>query len=141
MTGESKKTKDEYFNLMNALADSVVDMSDAEILDEIGEDGDNTEEIRAVFLKSIKLAKQHVLIDARKAYDSELQSFKKITFDLPSTFREKRDLLKSMLGNLSQPQQLAFTGQFREFEILADEDLDGMLLQLFALQSASEQEG
>jgi len=141
MIAEHKKTRDEYFNLMNALADSVVDMSDAEIEEELKGDGDNTEEIRGVLLNSVRLAKQHALVDARKEYESRLETFKRITFDLPNTLREKRDLLKSMVGKMSQPQQLAFTGQFREFEKLADEDLDGILMQLFALQSADEQEG
>lgn len=140
MTGESKKTRDEYFNMMSALADSVVDMADVEVEELIQEDGDNIEEIRMVLLNSVKLSKQRTLIDARKQYESKLLSFKKTVFDLPSTLREKRDLLTSMLGDLSQSQQLAFTGQFREFENLADEELDGMLLQLFLLQSAGEQE-
>lgn len=140
MTGESKKTRDEYFNMMNALADSVVDMSDHEIEEEIRDDGDNTEEIRAVLLNSVRLAKQYVLREARKQYDSELQSFRKFSFELPPTPNEKRDLLQSMLGSISEAQQQALTGQFREFEKLADEDLEGILQQLLALQASEKQE-
>lgn len=139
MTGDSRKIRDEYFNMMTALADSVVEMSDAEIDEEIREDGDDTEEIQQVVLNSVKLAKQHALREARNQYTSNLQTFQKLTFELPPTPSEKRDLLQSMLGSISQTQQLALTGQFREFEKLADEDLDGILLQLFALQSAERQ--
>lgn len=139
MTSDSQKIRDEYFNLMSGLADSVVEMSDAEIDEEIKEDGDSTEATRTALLNSVKLAKQHALREARKQYTSSLQTFQKIVFELPPTINEKRDLLKSMLGSISQTQQLALTGQFREFEELADEDLDGMLLQLFALQSAETQ--
>lgn len=136
MTGDSQKIRDEYFNMMTALADAVVEMSDAEIDEEIKEDGNDTEEIRQVLLNSVKLAKQHALREARNQYTSSLQTFQNLTFELPPTPSEKRDLLQSMLGSISQTQQLALTGQFREFEKLADEDLDGILLQLFALQSA-----
>lgn len=139
MTSDSQKNRDEYFNVMNALADSVVEMSDAEIDEEIKEEGDNTEETRNVLLNSVKLARQHALREARKQYTSNLQKFQNLTFKLPATPSEKRGLLQSMLGSISQTQQLALTGQFREFEDLADEDLDGILQQLFAL-SAEEQE-
>jgi hypothetical protein len=134
MTRESKKLRDEYFNLMNGLADSVFEMSDAEIDEVIADEGDNSDAIRAVLLNSIKLAKKQALVAAKEEYAAELHSFQKIRFELPPTSEGKRDLLQSMLGNMSQTQQQALTGQFRDFEELADEDLDGFLLQLIALQ-------
>ncbi|HCA57821.1 MAG TPA: hypothetical protein DEP46_07565 [Blastocatellia bacterium] len=140
MTSDSQKIRNEYFNMMTALADSVVEMPDAEIEEEIKEDGDKTEETRNVLLNSVRLAKQHALNEARKQYTSDLLAFQKLTLELPPTPGEKRDLLQSMLGSISQSQQLALTGQFREFEKLADEDLDGILLQLFALQSVITEE-
>lgn len=139
MTGDSQRTKDEYFNMMTALADSVVEMSYTEIDEEIEEVGDETEEIRKVLLNSVKLAKQFALREARNHYDYNLKTFQKLTFDLPSTPSGKRDLLQSMLGEISQSQQHALTGQFREFEKLADEDLEGILIQLISLQAVEKQ--
>ena len=138
MTRESKKIRDEYFNLMNGLAESVFDMSDTEIDEVIAEEGDNTDEIRAVLLKSVQLAKKHALVEAKQQYAAELHSYRKIKFELPATPKGKRDLLQSMLGSMSNTQQHALTGQFRDFEELADEDLDGILLQLIALEESSE---
>ena len=142
MTGESD-IRDRYFNLMNGMADSVFEMSDAEVEELILEEGDNTEELRAFFLTSIRLARKQTLIDAKRRYAAEVTSFQKSRFELPQTSGEKRDLLQSMLGSMSQPQSQPLTGQFRDFEEVADEDLDGILLQLLALEKSdgSPEEG
>jgi hypothetical protein len=43
----------EYSNVMNALADSVFEMSDEEVEEYIQKDGDNTEQIRQVLLNAV----------------------------------------------------------------------------------------
>lgn len=138
MTGKSKETRDEYFNLMNALADSAIEMSDDEIESQIAEEGDKTEEIRTVFVNAVRLAKQNALFEAKKQYAVTLTSFQKLKFEIPETLKEKRDMIHSLLDRMSSSQQHALTSQFREFERLADEDLDSMLMQLLALEDSDK---
>ena len=137
MTRESDTTGEAYFNLMNALADSVAGMSEAEFDDEM--DGkDDVEEIRAILMRSIKLGKLEALKEARQNPIVSRKSFERVRFDLPSTVGEKRDLLQSMLGSMQQKNPQALTAQFREFKDVPDEDLDTILLQLLALNEADE---
>lgn len=139
MKNDSRKYRDEFFYVMNAMADSVVSMSDKEIEDEMNEDGDNTEEIHGVLLNAIKLGRQHALHDAREQYEANLSTFRQTEYALPSAPHEKRSLIESMLGSMAQAQQ-PLTAQFRDFENMPDEDLDAVLAQLFALQSLDKEE-
>lgn len=50
------ETSEKYFNLMSALADSAMDMTDEEIQEEIAETGDTAEETRNLFLNAIEFA-------------------------------------------------------------------------------------
>lgn len=141
MQGDMEKECLEFFNLMSALADSVIEAPAGEIEEQIAEDGVETEEIRAVFLNAVRLAKRQQLSDARAAYESDVAAFRKLSFEIPETSQGKREMLTSIFGTLSQPQQQALTAHFRDFEELADDDLDGIIRQLLALKNAPEDEG
>jgi hypothetical protein len=134
MIGENNKHQDELSNIMNGLAESVLEMPDDEIEAEIREEGDDTEDIRQVLLNAVKFCRQENLREARERYEKNLISFQETKFDLPDSPEEKRSLIQSILESLAPRRQL--TAQFRDFENMPDEDLDGVLLQLFALQSA-----
>lgn len=134
MLKEKDKYQDELANIMNGLADSVLEMPDEEIKAELIEDGDDTEFIRQILLNSVKNCRQKNLREARARYDKNFFSFQTTKFDLPKTPDEKRHLIHSMLGNLASQNQVQVTAQFRDFENLPDEDLDGVLQQIFALQ-------
>jgi hypothetical protein len=135
MKHDTEKERREFFNLMAAMADSQLDAPAHEIEEQILEEGDDTDDVRATFINAIRLAKQWRMAEARKAYETEVASYKTRSFQIPQTIKEKLDLLRSMLAGLTQDQQLAFTGRFRDFEKLADEDIEGILRQLIALQN------
>lgn len=139
MPNEHKKYRDQFFNAMNGLADSVFEMSDEEIEAELKGHEDDAEEIRNVLLSALKAYQLQDLREAKERYEKNLQSFRTTTFDLPSTPTEKRNLIQSILGGLTQGQQLV-TAQFRDFENMPDEDLDGVLLQLLTLKSNEDSE-
>jgi hypothetical protein len=139
MKNDPKTHRDEYFNFMAGLADSIVNASDEEIEEAIEEEGDNSEEVRGILLGAVKSAKRKLLEDARQGYEASIVSYEKISFELPRTSAEKRGLIQAMLGQMAQGQQ-GITAQFRDFESLRDEELDGVLFQLMHLQSAKENE-
>ena len=135
MLNENNKHQDELANIMNAIADSVLELPDEEIKEEIIEQGDNTEAVRQILLNSVTACRQKKLRDARSRYEKKIFSFQGTKFDLPESPDEKRHLIQAMLGSLAVQNQIQITAQFREFENLPDEDLDGLLLQIFALQA------
>lgn len=138
MLNENDKYQDELANIMNAIADSVLEVPDEEIREEINEEGDNTEGVRRIMLNSVRDCRQKKLRDARARYEKKIFSFQETKFDLPDSPGEKRHLIQAMLGNLAAQNQARVTAQFREFENLPDEDLDGVLQQIYALQSAEK---
>jgi len=137
MLNEKDKYQDELANIMNGLADSVLEMPDEEIKEELTED-DDSEVIRQILLNSVKNCRQKNLREARARYDKNFFSFQTTKFDLPETPDEKRHLIQAMLGNLASQNQVQVTAQFRDFENLPDEDLDGVLQQIFALQETEK---
>jgi hypothetical protein len=138
MLKENDKYQDELANIMNAIADSVLEMPDEEIREEINEEGDNSEAVRRIMLNSVTACRQKKLRDARQRYEKKIVSFQETKFDLPESPDEKRHLIQAMLGSLAAQNQARVTAQFREFENLPDEDLDGVLQQIYALQSAEK---
>jgi hypothetical protein len=125
---------------MNSLADSVMEMTEEELQEEIAETGDTAEETKNLLVNAIKFAKQQALREARLEYEATVHSLSTIKFEKPETPAEKRGLIQSILARLGATQQQALTAQFREFESLPDEDLDRLLDQLLILQRESEEE-
>jgi hypothetical protein len=138
MLNENDKYQDDLANIMNAIADSVLEMPDGEIREEINEEGDNTEAVRQILLNSVTACRQKKLRDARHRYEKKIFSFRETKFDLPDSPDEKRHLIQALLGSLAAQSQARVTAQFREFENLPDEDLDGVLQQIYALQAAEK---
>lgn len=138
MLNENDKYQNELANIMNAIADSVLEMPDEEIREEIIEEGDNTEAVRRILLDSVTACRQKKLRDARERYEKKIFSFHETKFDLPESPEEKRHLIQAMMGSLTAQNQAHVTAQFREFENLPDEDLDGVLQQIYALQAAEK---
>ena len=122
MLNEKDKYQDELANIMNGLADSVLEMPDEEIKEELTED-DDSEVIRQILLNSVKNCRQKNLREARARYDKNFFSFQTTKFDLPETPDEKRHLIQAMLGNLASQNQVQVTAQFRDFENLPDEEI------------------
>lgn len=138
MLNENIKYEDELSNLMNGLADSVLEMSDEEIEKEFQADEDDSENIRQVLLNSVKTCRQEKLIESKKRHEQNLVSFQNTHYEIPEHPEAKRNLIESMMGNIAARHQTQLTTQFRDFKNLPDEDLDGIIKQLFALESSEE---
>lgn len=124
---------EQYFRLMSSMADSVIDMSDEDVEEAIREDGDNVDQIHTFLMDAIKQGKKLALEHARREYEAESERLRTQTYELPETPAEKRGLIQKLIESLSFGQQ-ELTLQFREYESMPDEDLDGALKQLIELQ-------
>ncbi len=135
MLNENLKNNDELSNLMDGLADSVLEIPVEEIEEEIKNKGDDTEDIRQVLLNSVKACRQEKLIEAKKQHEQNLNLYQNTQYEIPETPTEKRNLIQSMLGDIANQNQSSLTMQHRDYEDMPEEDLDGVLQQLFALKS------
>jgi hypothetical protein len=133
MSEETKNYEQSFANIMNNLAESVIDISDDELTDEIKAEGDNSKRVEQILLGAVKSCRQKKLLEARKRYEQSalrLQEQKHLIPDAPS---ERRDMLQSLITRASATQQSQLTAQFQDFKSLPDEDLEGYLTQLIEL--------
>jgi hypothetical protein len=139
MLNEENKYQEELSSIMNNLADSELEITDEEIAEECRADGDtDAENVRQILLNSVKACRQKTLRQARENYIQKFHSFQDTKFDIPELPDEKRNLIQAMLGNIAAQNQLQLTAQFRDFKDMPDEDLDGILQQIYALQSTEQ---
>lgn len=140
MLNEKSKYQEELASIINNLADSVLEISDEEIEAEFQEEvGENdSENVRLILLNSVKACRQNSLRRARESYERNLHTFQETKYNIPESPDEKRNLIQAMLGNSAPQNQTQITTQFRDFENTPDEDLDGILQQIYALQSLEQ---
>jgi hypothetical protein len=116
-----------------SLADSLDELSDAELLAELRESGEDPEALalsaRAVLRDAVKRVRQRALIDARRNYLDAVRLFDSQVPNLPQTISAKRQLLVSVFAR--RPELL--TLQFRDLTRVSDEDVEGMLRQMALL--------
>lgn len=125
------KYEEQHRSLMNALADSVLDMSDEEVLDDFGTAAlPRTKEILRAAAKHHAQAK---LRAAKVQHEDARRAISVHTFDLPATAAEKRALLDAVLASHMTAGMGAFTAQVRDLAAVPDSDVERTLRQLEVL--------
>ena len=83
--------------LMDALAESVVEATDEEIISEMREGGEDpaaaAEGVRAVLRHAVKAYEQRHLREAQEAYEKRVDAIRRRTFSLPTAPESRRKLL------------------------------------------------
>lgn len=121
--------------LIDALADSVRDTSDGEILEELRQTGVDPDaeavRLRTMMLDTIKSFRQRSLNAAREAYGRQTANLDKTEHLIPATAAERRKLFESFIR---QPRYLALvTSQFRNLQEVTDNDIEAYLQDLAEL--------
>ena len=132
---DKRAPKEQLDAILDALAESLVEVSDEHILEEATEAGEDIKEIETrvknVFRRAVKAFKKKRLQEARAIYEEETRPTERHHL-IPASFQEKLDLLAHIIE--SQPQIKAIlTAQYREFTELAEEDVDSCLDELAKL--------
>lgn len=135
----SRKPRDyrgELKEVMNALAETIAEATDEELLAEAQEAGldleTEAESVRAVLHRSLDKFKKQKLEQARRDYELAASALLTKKYSLPNSPRERRNLLTNILA--AQPQmQGMLTVQFRELDQLSDEDIESSLRKLAEL--------
>ena len=130
--------------IMDALAESVAEASDADLHAEAREMGENpaqtAERVRAVLRRAAKDYDQRRLREAQKAYEERVQSIQSRPYVLPKTPERRRALFTVVMTRKPQLGQALVTAQHRDFKNLTDADIQSCLEQLGALGVLDELE-
>jgi hypothetical protein len=120
--------------IMYALAESIAQASDEEILAEVREEGDNpeieAEHIRSRLRDTAKAYQQQKLRAAQQQYDAHIAGMRNKEYALPTTPGARRTLLAAVFARIPELQTALLTAQYRDFSNLTDADIESQLKQL-----------
>ena len=133
MADKMRDYEQELTSFMNGMAESVAEMSDEELTQELAEAPVDSEQIRKLLLNTIKECKQRPLLEAQKRYDENVAALVSDEFELPSGVEEQREMITSILASNPQIGTGLLTAQYRDFTELPDEDVESYLRQLMKL--------
>lgn len=142
----SDKTRDydkEFANIMNAMAESTLDMTDEEIEAEIRDEGNDPDDVagrvRDVLREAVKTCQQRPLLEAQKRYEERVAALGAKKYQIPELPDEQREMIAVLLAGNPQIGSGFVTAQFRDFKELPDEEVEGYLRQLLELIEISAQ--
>ncbi len=122
--------------LFDALADSVEEMTDEEVLAEAREAGEDPKVVAAqvagIIEKSIRAQSERRRLEARRQYEAAIEAMSRRKYSLPATANARRSLL---IATVTQNPGIrsAVTLRHRELRALSDEDVTGYLEKLVDL--------
>jgi hypothetical protein len=133
MTDE-KKYDEQLSAIMNRLADSMLDLSDEQVLAEAREAGidplKESERIRDMLRRSSKEHRMQKLREAKRTYEDQVAKLKHTRLELPQSPVDRRNLLAAVFAAKPDIQSLILTAQHRNFDQLTDSDVESSLKQL-----------
>jgi hypothetical protein len=132
----------EFLAIMNALAESVAEASDDDVLNEaheMGEDPRTTAaRVRDVLKQGAKDYAQRRLREAEKAHKESVESIRGRQHNLPKTPESRRRFFARIMTRKPELQGLLVTFQNRELRNFTDPDIQSCLEHLGALGVLSE---
>lgn len=133
MSDKPRNYDKELSAVMNAVAESIADMSDEEIATEVIEEGysdADTEHVKSVLRTAVKAHRQRHLTEAQKLYDERVGIMSNKKYSLPDSIEDQRSLMNALLASRPATGAALFTAQHREFKDIPDEEIEGYLRQL-----------
>lgn len=128
----------------DALADSILEASDADVEIELRERALNPTEVASnvqrILLAAVKQFKQRKLSASQSMYEAEVERIRTTKYSLPSSAEERRALLWRVITGAPSMSGLV-TAQHRDFKDLTDTDVIGLLQQLGDLGVLGDGEG
>jgi hypothetical protein len=125
---------------MNALADSVAEMTDEDVRSELTEGDEPMRSAKDILRDAVKEYRQRELIAAQESYDERITAMKLKSYNIPKTAAEQRRMLDVLIAG-NDAARTMLTAQFRDFKEVPDSDLPGILKQLIDLGILPSEEG
>jgi hypothetical protein len=123
--------------IMDALAESVAEASDEDVLREAREAGEDprttADRVRNVLKRAAKDFEQRRLRAAAKTHAERVQSLRAHSYTLPNTPEDRKNLFTLVMTRKPELRRALVTLQNREFRNFTDADIQSCLEQLGAL--------
>ena len=132
----NKKTDSERLEAMfDALAESICNESDDELLEDLRQEGVDPEaeanRLKDMMLDTVKAFQQRGLVSAQEGYRRRVEQMEKKKYPIPESRQAQRSLFSFVLH---QPQYAGLvTAQYRDLKDLSDEDIETCLEDLAEL--------
>lgn len=131
-------------NILDALADSILEAPSDEILGEVRAEGLDPEslaaDVRKGLLSVVSDFRRRRLQAARRAYEEQRRLLEEKHFSLPESPTERRTLLASVLARQTASGLGSLTAQYRDLQEMTDDDVRSLLLQLAELGALDSEE-
>ena len=131
-----RKTNSERLEAMfDALAESICNESDDELLEDLRQEGVDPEaeanRLKDMMLDTLKTFQQRGLVSAQEGYRRRVEQLEKKRYPIPESRQAQRSLFSFVL---QQPQYACLvTAQYRDLKDLSDEDIETCLEDLAEL--------
>lgn len=132
----SKSHEERLRLVVDALAESVLEMTDSDVESEFR--ADPAPRTKDIFRAAAKRHAQTKLRAAQAQYEQASKSVKERDFAIPATAAERRGLLDAFLASYQTSGMTGLTAQFRDLKAVSDADVESTLRQLDALGALSE---
>jgi hypothetical protein len=123
--------------LYGAIADSIMEMSDEEILAEARESGEDpagiAERVRKLLLGTDREYRRQNFREAADQYRRSVAAIRSCKADLPDEADDRRAMLAALFAREPEMGSALLTAQHRQFKNLSDLDVTSLLVQLKAL--------
>ena len=132
----NKKTESERLEAMfDALAESICNESDDELLEDLRQEGVDPEaeanRLKNMMFDTLQAFQQRGLVSAQEGYRRRVEQLEGEKYPIPKSRQERRSLFSLIL---QQPQYAGLvTAQYRDFKDLSDEDIETCLEDLAEL--------
>jgi hypothetical protein len=137
MAEKSRNYDQELASIMNAMAESTLEMTDEEIESEIREEGADLDAVakgvRDVLRRAIKASQQRLLQEAQTRYEERVAGLEVKKYQMPHLHDEQRKMITTILAGNPQLRAGLLTAQFRDLQNLPDEEVESYLRQLLEL--------
>ena len=123
-------------NVVRHLSQSIIEATDEEIREDARQAGVDLQahaaDMKRQFENIATGLRQKKLVDAKEAYEVEVEKLRERSFNLPSSPTERRALLQLVAAKHAAGGG-SLTAKFRDFDKLSDSDVATLLEELAAL--------
>lgn len=127
----------QYERLLDLEAEAIMNLSEEDLDEEIRGSGLDPQQFgqRAtrVFAEALGESAHHALAESRQTYQKEVTSLKRDRLSLPTSMKDKLQLLKACLAHHHYLKPAVLTGQYRKLSDMTPADIDSLLRQLHVL--------
>jgi len=142
MADRTRNYEEEVARIEDELSESTLYMTDEEIVEEIRAEGRDPDQVndrvKQILRDTTKQYRQRSLIEAQGLYHNHVAELTLVKGDIPESLDEQRRMIGDLLASNSQFSGGLLTSHFRDFENLADEDVESYLRQLLKLTEMSK---